>query len=134
AIEVILTGDEFGPPDPEATFLWLTDQPELNEQTRRKMVETSSVLTPDRLVVIDADFDEAVFRPGVVHFLNIQKLGKEKGLVTRGDRNFTIWETVANTVVNKPGRFFLIIDEAHRGMTQNAKQQNEAATIIQKFI
>ena len=135
AVELILKGDGGAPPDPGATFLWITDQPELNEQTRRKMLETSTVLTPDRLVVIDASFDQEMFRPGIVHFLNIQKLGKEKGLVSAGDgRTYTIWETVSNTVVAHPGRFFVIIDEAHRGMTENAKARKDANTIIQKFI
>ena len=135
AIELILKGDGGAPPEPGATFLWITDQPELNEQTRRKMLETSTVLTSDRLLVIDSSFDQEVFGPGIVHFLNIQKLGKEKGLVSPSDsRTYTIWETVSNTVVSHPGRFFVIIDEAHRGMTENAKARKDANTIIQKFI
>lgn len=135
AIEQILKGDGVSAPEPDASFLWLTDQPELNEQTRRKMLETSTVLNSERLLVVDASFDHEVFRPGVVHFLNIQKLGKEKGLVTPGDdRRYTIWETVSNTVIAHPGRFFVIIDEAHRGMTESAKSRKDANTIIQKFI
>lgn len=135
AIEAILEGDESAPPQPDATFLWVTDQPELNEQTRRKMIPASSVLSPDQLVVIDASFDQETFRPGVVYFLNIQKLGKEKGLVTRGDdRTYTIWETVSNTVATRPGKLFVVVDEAHRGMTEDVRARNEARTIIQKFI
>lgn len=135
AIEAIIQGDDEVGPDADATFLWITDQPELNEQTRRKMLAASSVLSSDRLVVIDASFDHETFRPGVVHFLNIQKLGKEKGLVTSGDeRTYTIWDTVTNTVASRPNKFFVIIDEAHRGMTESARSRNEASTIIQKFI
>ena len=135
ALELILSGDDSAPPMPEATFLWVTDQPELNEQTRRKMLSTSSVLNSDRLMVIDASFDFEVFRPGTVHFLNTQKLGKEKGLVTAGDhRTYTMWETVSNTASTLPSKFFVIVDEAHRGMMENEKARTEATTIIQKFI
>lgn len=134
AIERILQGDDDAAPLTDATFLWITDQPELNEQTRKKMLATSNVLDSDRLVVIDASFNPEILRAGAVHFLNIQKLGKEKGLVTRGDnRTFTIWEIIKNTIETRPGRFFVIVDEAHRGMTEE-KGIAEAATIIQKFI
>mgnify|MGYP000423232108 CR=1 FL=1 len=57
AIEQILQGDDESAPVPDAVFLWLTDMPELNEQTRRKMATASSELTEDALVVIDKDFD-----------------------------------------------------------------------------
>jgi len=135
AIETILEGDETHAAQPEATFLWVTDQPELNEQTRRKMLEASSVLTDDRLTVISATLDEELLKPGRVHFLNIQKLGKEKSLVSRGDdRTFTIWDTITNMLKRRPKSFFLIIDEAHRGMGESANARKDAATIIQKFI
>ena len=135
AIELILKGDETTSPQSDASFLWITDQPELNEQTRRKMINFCSVLTRDKLVVIDSTFDEEVFRPGVVHFLNIQKLGKDKELVKGADRRaFTIWQTVSNTVHRSPGKFFVVIDEAHRGMTETPRSRGEATTIIQKFI
>jgi type III restriction enzyme len=135
AIEQILQGDDEAPAEPEATFLWITDQPELNEQTRRKMVTTSSTLTTERLKVVDASFDEELFASGAVHFLNIQKLGKDKGLVTRGDsRTHTLWDTVTNTIEAHPERFYVIVDEAHRGMVESSRARNEARTIIQKFI
>jgi len=135
AIELMLQGDEEHAPVPGATFLWVTDQPELNEQTRKKMQATSTVLTGEKLVVIDASFDEETLHPGAVHFLNIQKVGKDKSLVTRGDKHtYNIWEIIKNTVDAMPGAFFVIIDEAHRGMIEDEKRQNEAATIIQKFI
>lgn len=134
AIEIVLEGDNEAPPLEDATFLWLTDQPELNEQTRKKMLAMSSVLDSDRLVVIDVAFNQETFRPGAVHFLNIQKLGKDKGLVSHGDdRTFTIWETIKNTIEARPARFFVILDEAHRGMTED-RNTAEAASIVQKFI
>lgn len=134
AIELILQGDNDAAPIEDATFLWITDQPELNVQTRKKMLGTSSVLTSDRLIVIDASFNQEILTAGAVHFLNIQKLGKDKGLVTHGDeRTFTIWEVIKNTIDTRPGKFFVIVDEAHRGMTEDGGAA-EAATIVQKFI
>ena len=134
AIEVILKGDDENAPISDATFLWITDQPELNEQTRKKMLATSSVLDAQTLIVIDAAFDQETLRPGAVHFLNTQKLAKKMGLVSPGDgRTYTIWDIVRNTIDAMPGRFFVIIDEAHRGMGEDGELA-DASTIIQKFI
>ncbi len=134
-IERIIQGDADFSADSEAAFLWLSDQPEINEQTRRKMLETSSVLDASKLVVVDSSFDEETFSPGRLHFLNIQKLGREKQLVAHGDdRTFTIWDTISNTVRSHAGHFFLFIDEAHRGMRAGTKDAKEAATIVQKFV
>jgi type III restriction enzyme len=115
-IELVLEGDEEHRPDPAAVFLWVTDQPELNIQTRDKMRATSDVLLPATTVEIDADFDEEIFPPGTVLFLNTQKLGVGTGWVkTNNTRRFTLWDTIRNTINAKPDRFFVIIDEAHRG-------------------
>lgn len=135
AIEAILEGDDTYSPNPDATFLWITDQPELNEQTRRKMLSSSTVLGPAQLVTIDATLDADILKAGTVYFLNIQKLGKEKQLITSGDRrSYTIWETITNTIAARPGSFFVLIDEAHRGMGESIRSRNEATTIVQKFI
>ncbi len=134
AIEILLQGDEEYAPIPDATFLWITDQPELNIQTRKKMLATSSVLSSEDLVVLDAGFNQESLDAGAVHFLNIQKLAKGAGLVSRSDkRTFSIWEIIKNTVDARPGKFFVIVDEAHRGMSEG-DEQAEAASIIQKFI
>src|SRR5262249_51624751 len=53
AIEILLEGDDEHARMADATFLWITDQPELNEQTRKKMLVTSSVLNNDNIIVID---------------------------------------------------------------------------------
>ncbi|MFL5241556.1 MAG: DEAD/DEAH box helicase [Gemmataceae bacterium] len=134
AIELILQGDEDQAPISDATFLWVTDQPELNEQTRRKMLATSSVLTSELLLVLDASYDQETLKPGTVHFLNTQKLGKDKGFISRGDkRDYTFWDIIRNTLDTRASKFFVIIDEAHRGMSEG-KEQADATTIIQKFI
>ena len=135
AIEKLLSGDSHYSFSTNATFLWLSDQPEINEQTRRKMLGTSSLLGMKQLVVVNSSFDQEFFLPGKVYFLNTQKLGKEKQLVMYGDRRtFTIWDTLANTIQKQPENFFVFIDEAHRGMAVSPSEQKEAISIIQKFI
>jgi type III restriction enzyme len=135
AIERLIQGDDRAGPRREARFMWISDQPELNEQTRRKMLDASSILGSSKLVVVDAAFDREEFAPGIVHFLNIQKLGKEKTLISSGDkRTYTLWDTVSNTAKKHPGDFFVFIDEAHRGMFESATTRQQATTIIQRFI
>lgn len=132
-IERVIAGDDDHDPDPAATFLWLSYQPDLNEQTKRKIETTSSVLTAADLTVIGTDFDQERFAPGRVHFLNAQKLGQDKRLVTAGDsRAHTVWETVRNTANAAPGSFYVIIDEAHKGMQATGGAGPE--TIMQKFL
>lgn len=134
--ERILDGDETHEGDPTATFLWLTDQPDLNEQTRRKFLanSTPSIFDSSRLITIESEFDEPRFAPGHVYFLNTQKIGKDKKLVAHGDkRTYTIWETISRTVEESPASFWLVIDEAHRGMSPDDDPQL-AASIAQKFI
>jgi type III restriction enzyme len=133
-IERILRGDESETGDRDAVFLWLSDSPELNEQSRDKLLKTSSVLRPHDLPVIDAAFDQERFTPSKVYFLNTQKIGKDKLLVTKGDRRtYTLWDTIKNTEAHATTRFYVIIDEAHRG-TAEGKDRNAAASIVQKFI
>lgn len=135
AIERILQGDDSHGPQPDATFLWLTDQPELNLQTRDKMLAFSTVLTSSTLTVLDAEFDAEQLDTGHVYFLNTQKLGKNSSLVAEGDRRqFSFWDTLSSTAQARPGAFFVVIDEAHRGMSQSRQAVNEANAIVQKFI
>jgi type III restriction enzyme len=133
-MERIVAGDDEHVPDEEATFLWLSDAPDLNEQSLRKLRDASTVFGSDDLITIDSAFDQATLTPGKVYFLNIQKLGRGTQLVTAGDeRNFTIWETITNTVEESPGALWLVLDEAHKGMLEGREAQ-QAATIVQKFI
>ena len=134
-IERIFQGDDTAVPDPDATFLWITDLPELNEQTIDKMAATSNVLnTAFILQMIDSTFDQPRFDDGKVYFLNTQKLGKDKLLTQRGDgRAHAIWEIIDTTIAEKGGSFYVVIDEAHRGM-RTKKQETEAQTIIQRFL
>lgn len=134
-IEQILRGNGQYAGAADTTFLWLSDQPELNEQSRRKILATSTVLGLPHLVTIENTFDQETFGPGSVYFLNTQKLSREALLVTPGDtRNWTIWETISNTIEQMPAHFVLILDEAHKGMGQRPSDLAAAATIVQRFI
>ena len=83
---------------------------------------------------IDASFDAERLEGGHIYFMNTQKLGSDKLLTRRGDgRQYTIWETLTNTAKNAPDRFYVVIDEAHRGM-RSRKEAATAQTILQRFL
>src|SRR5438067_1519871 len=50
-------------PDHRTSFLWVTDSPALNRQTRNKMLEGSDLLVPARLIILDNDFLDPELRP-----------------------------------------------------------------------
>lgn len=132
-VERILEGDDQAEADPDATFLWITDLPELNQQTYAKMMDTSEALQM-RLEIIGSSFNHRALTPGRIYFLNTQKLGKDKLLTTLGDgRQYTIWQTIDNTIEEMGSRFVVIIDEAHRGM-RSSGDEKAAVTIIQRFL
>ena len=138
-MESLVTGTTDHPADSNATFLWLTDQPELNEQTRRKFETASSEFDEAQLVTIDASFDRATLDPGCIYFLNTQKLASGSKLITPADkRTHLFWGTVQATATERPGSFWLILDEAHRGMGTSTGGATgtltEAQTIVQKFL
>ena len=133
-IESIYFGDEEYPDQPDAIFVWLSDSPELNEQSRSKIDLKADKIRLDQCVTItDESFDQEMLDDGHIYFLNTQKLGKSSNLTKKGDgRTFTIWETMQNTMDEKYDRLYFIIDEAHRGMQGRAAAQ--ATTIMQKFL
>ncbi|TCV82691.1 DEAD/DEAH box helicase family protein [Sulfurirhabdus autotrophica] len=133
--EHILFGAKDFEPEPEAVLLWLSDQPELNEQSRNRILSASSMLRAHQLVVVGPDFDRETLEGGKVYFLNTQKLGRDKNLTTKGDkRTWTMWETIRNTAKKLGGQFYVVIDEAHRGMNQGPIQERDAQTVMQKFL
>ena len=134
-IERLMFGSDEYEGDPDATFLWLSDLPRINAQSRQRITEASDMLDDFDLVEVDSSFNDKTFEPGKVLFLNTQKLGRDKKLVTHGDgRSHTIWETIDNTAAERPGSFYVIIDEAHRGMGQSKRDTNRAETTVQKFL
>jgi type III restriction enzyme len=134
-MERLWAGHESIAPDPEATFLWISDSPELNIQSKEKIEAASDVFPRSRLIIIDTDFDRERLAPGHVYFLNTQKLGVSSLLTKGGNlREWTIWQTIENTAKSSPTHFNLIVDEAHRGMGLGAKAESNARTLIQRFI
>ena len=121
----------------DVIFLWLSDFPKLNEQSMQKIAyETRNWLPYGNLVMInEKNFDQRVLDDRNIYFINTDKLSANSNLVSKkGDkRNYTIWETLANTIKEKGNRLFLIIDEAHRG-TDPGHKWDEANSIMQKFI
>lgn len=133
-IEDIFNGTETTIEQPEAIFVWLSDSPQLNEQSKTKIITKANKIRPNQCVTIEDDsFDQEMLEDGMIYFLNTQKLGKSSRLVNGGDsRTYTIWQTLQNTVEKKGDHLYVIIDEAHRGMQD--KDAARATTIMQKFL
>lgn len=146
-IEALFFGsDEFDfPADPGATVLWFSDDPSLNEQSRARIQAAASELD-SRLRVIENTFSETAFTPGLVYFLNAQKLSKNARLV-RGATpedpaepklfqptpdlvQQTIYDVIRNTVETAGRTLYFVLDEAHRGM----KSGKDRDTIVQRLI
>ena len=133
-IENILFGDEQYVEQPNAVIIWLSDSPQLNEQSKQKIDSKADKICLSQCVTVSEEsFDKEMFEDGHVYFLNTQKLSVTSKLTKNGDgRTYTIWQTLANTVREKSDRLYFIIDEAHRGM--QGREASKATTIMQKFI
>ena len=133
-IEALLHGssDLGAEADPHATFLWITDDPALNRQTRSKMLDASELLLPMHLMEVDDGFLESELLPKRVYFLNTQKLSKTSRLVQTGtnQRQVSFWEVLANTINGGRAHLYLILDEAHRGMRRGP----DRPTIVRRLI
>jgi type III restriction enzyme len=133
--EDIFFGEPDFEPQPDAVILWISDMPELNEQTRLKIEGKSDRVRARQLVSIDSSFDAERLAGGHIYFINTQKLGTDKLLTRQGDRRqYTLWETLTNTAEALPDRFYVVIDEAHRGMLRTDREAKTAQTILQKFL
>ena len=139
--------------DDGAVVIWFSDDPNLNEQTRFRIMEASDKIVFTDLVTITAPFSKPKLEAGKVYFLNTQKLSKSS-LLTRGHevaaeedvlegmhhsaqpdmQGYTIWQTIANTIDDPDLTLYLIIDEAHRGFGASAKATREKSTIVQRLI
>ena len=133
-VEQVYRGDENYPAQPDAIFVWLSDSPELNQQSCDKFYFNADGINHAQLIMIEDDkFDQQTLDDGKIYFLNTQKLGKGSNLTKHSDlRQYTIWETLRNTIKAKTDKIYFIIDEAHRGMKDTAAAR--ATTIMQKFI
>lgn len=132
-IESIFNGDDIYLEQQNAVFVWLSDSPQLNEQSKLKIDTKADRIRVSQTVTVTEDsFDQEMFDDGHIYFLNTQKLSKTSNLVKEGDRNYTIWQTLENTAREKNDRLYIIIDEAHRGM--QGREAGRQTTIMQKFL
>ena len=133
-IEDIYYGTDQFAEQPEAIFVWLSDSPALNEQSKQKIDLKADKIRFGQCVTIDSEtFRLDVLEDGHIYFLNTQKLGKSGNLSRPSQfRNFTIWDTLEKTAREKSDHLYFIIDEAHRGM--QGREAGKATSIMQRFI
>lgn len=132
--ESIFFGEADFEAQPDATILWISDMPELNEQTKLKIQSKSDRIHASQLINFDSSYDNEVLEKGKIYFINTQKLGSDKLLTRKGDkREYTVWDILNNTSKSNSGKFYIVIDEAHRGMKKD-KAKEKATTILQKFL
>lgn len=138
-------------PDPGAVVIWFSDDPNLNDQSRFRLMQASEKLTWDRLVHVRPPFAMRRLEPGNVYFLNTQRLSRTS-LLTRGyvvsDRNdelegFTraappdelawdIWTTIDNSILDDDLTIYFVLDEAHRGF--DTKGSGDRTTIVRRLV
>lgn len=118
--------------DPRVAFLWITDDPALNRQTRARMFDASELLAPTTLVEVDESFLDADLAPGRVYFLNTQKLSKSSRLAQGGTnaREFSFWDVLRATIRGGSTDVVMVLDEAHRGMKRSADRKTIVARLI----
>lgn len=134
--------------DPGAVVIWFSYSPDLNEQSRFRLMEASDKIESSDLVVIEPPFAKPRLDPGKVYFLNTGKLTKNS-LLTRGHveveegevlpglhdaaqpdmQGWTIWETIANTIDDPDMTVYLILDEAHRGFRADRSASDKPTTV-----
>jgi len=152
AIEALFYGDdEFDfPADPAAVVLWFSDDPNLNEQTRFRLLAASDKLNHSNLVVIQHPFSQEKLAPGKVYFLNTGKLTKTS-LLTRGYegddegqfpemrasalpdlQGYTVWDTLRNTIEDPNLTLYMVLDEAHRGFGTTTSR--DKPTIVRRLV
>lgn len=152
AIEALFYGSEQFEFDADdgAVVIWFSDDPNLNEQTRRRLMDASEKFVPSDLVTIQHPFSVPKLAPGKVYFLNTGKLTKTS-LLTRGHvddpdehiaglhdvatpdmQGWTIWETIANTINDDNRTLYLVLDEAHKGF--NKKTTDDKPTIVRRLV
>ena len=133
-IEALLFGstDLDADADPRVAFLWITDDPALNRQTRARMFDASELLAPTTLVEVDESFLDADLAPGRVYFLNTQKLSKSSRLAQGGTnaREFSFWDVLRATIRGGATDLVMVLDEAHRGMKRAADRKTIVARLI----
>lgn len=149
-IEALFFGsDEFEfVSQPNSVVIWFSDNPNLNEQSRDRLMEASEKLGFGNMVIIRPPFPLRQLEPGKVYFLNSQLLGRGGKLVrgfnqevdetqeaffaaTPDDQPFNIWDTIGNTIADEDLTVFLVLDEAHRGFNNPVRGKD---TIVRQLV
>lgn len=138
-------------PDPGAVVIWFSDDPNLNDQSRFRLMQASEKLTWNRLVHVRPPFAMRQLDPGKVYFLNTQRLSRTS-LLTRGfvpsdvdaelegfataappdELAWNIWQTIANTILDDDLTVYFVLDEAHRGF--NTPAATDRTTIVRRLV
>ena len=105
----------------------------MNEQSCYRLKQSSDKLDESHLKIIDNSFHAEKFQPKTIYFLNTQKLSKTSLLTkSKQGRQFTIWQTIGNTISDKNLTLYMLLDEAHRGMSNG--QDTDRPTIVKQLI
>ena len=136
-------------PDPEAVVIWFSDDPNLNDQSRFRLMQASEKLTWQGLEHVRPPFVKRRLDAGKVYFLNTQRLSRTS-LLTRGhvddgdelegfgaaappdELAWNIWQTIDNTITSDDRTVYFVLDEAHRGF--DTRQSNDRTTIVRRLI
>jgi len=101
--------------DPNAIIIWLSDSPDLNQQSLEKIVKAAEAnkVSPSKCHIVHKDSFSG-FKEGSLYMINYGKLTKASTLSRPHERmsNVTMWDHM-NDLKNKNVTVF--IDEAHKG-------------------
>ena len=128
-------------PRPGAVVIWFSDDPNLNEQTRSRLMEASDKLTSTRPRPHRAAVRHSTPRAPArstsstprscrrapcsrVATSTIRTTTRSRSCRLQPDlQGWTIWETIANTIDADDLTVYLVLDEAHRGFTEDRPRQ-----------
>ena len=68
-VEDIIYGTEKFTEQPEAIFVWLSDSPQLNEQSKNKFLKSDKISVNRCITVREDNFDQEVFDDGNIYFI-----------------------------------------------------------------
>lgn len=117
--EGLFYGNENYAGDENATILWLSDSPSLNDQTMKRFDDATDLLNGATVMeAIGPEFakNHRKLEAGHVYFLNRQLLGKGKRLSNEDEGGRSFYDVLNDTIEDTDIHLFLFIDEAHRGL------------------
>lgn len=124
----------------ELSLLWISDLPEINRQTAKR-IQVSLPGAFDIRFLSSDDYLPKSLDPFSLYFINTQKLGSDRILTRRSEtRSYDFWDVLNKTNTAPNTRLLLIIDEAHRGVgltRGSGLRKNElggSKKILEKFI